>query len=159
MTKLLTTDEVAEMTRLTLALASNTCRNRPASTDRWPPLRAQGRACWADLEPNAFRLLQIRHDLEKIARLRIASRPEHPHQTFCRTMSDVAQFRESDCCIDEIAKNDLSGFHIAGEKVLDPFAKKRFAKARVALNARPDRFFEVSCQSHWSHLSLPLRCL
>ncbi len=49
-------------------------------------------------------------------------------------MRDIAQFRKSDCCIDEIAKNDLSGFDSGGEKALDPFAKRHFVKARFALS-------------------------
>ena len=61
-------------------------------------------------------------------------------------MRDFAQFVESHGCIDEIAQNDLAGFNITGEKVFDALALKRLTKARVALNARPDRFLTISCQ-------------
>jgi hypothetical protein len=32
---------------------------------------------------------------------------------------------------------DLSGFHFAGEKILDPFAKQRFATVRVGIERAP----------------------
>jgi hypothetical protein len=46
-------------------------------------------------------------------------------------MSDIAQLRKPDGCVDEIAKDDLAGFHIAGEKVFNPLAKKRLTKTII----------------------------
>ncbi|MGB6484780.1 MAG: hypothetical protein WBE86_14945 [Candidatus Acidiferrales bacterium] len=74
-------------------------------------------------------------------------------------MSDIAQLGKSDGRIDEIAKDDLPGFHIAGKKILNPLAQERLAKIGIALNARPDSLFEISRQSHWPYLSVPFRCL
>jgi len=38
-----------------------------------------------DLSGYSRCLLRVRHDVEQIVRLRIASRPEHPHQDFLQT--------------------------------------------------------------------------
>jgi len=43
-------------------------------------------------------------------------------------MGNVAQFRESNRRIDEIAKNDLPGFHVTGKKVFDSFSQKCLAE-------------------------------
>lgn len=86
-------------------------------------------------------------------------RPEHSHQTLCRPMGDFAQFGKAYCRVNEIAKDNLSGFHIAGKKILNPLAQERLAKTSIALNARPDSLFKISRQSHAPHLSVPFRCL
>ena len=64
------------------------------------------------------------------------------------SFANITQLGKSNCRVDEIAKDNLPGFHIAGKEVFDALAEKRLAKARVALNARPDGFFEISCQIH-----------
>jgi hypothetical protein len=56
-----------------------------------------------------------------------------------------------------VAQYDFAGFHITGEKVFDALAEKSFAKARIASYARPDCFLKISCQSHWSYLSVYFR--
>jgi hypothetical protein len=63
-------------------------------------------------------------------------------------MGDFAQFGKPHCGVDEIAKDDLPCFDIAGKKILKPLAQKRFAKTGIALNARLGRFLTISCQRH-----------
>src|SRR2546423_15206309 len=99
-------------------------------------------------------MLQIGNNLKQIARLRVSTRTKHPHQAFRGAMRNVAQFGKSNRCIDEIAKNDLAGFHVTREKVFNSFAEKRLAKPRIALYARPYRFLEITCQSHCGKPSL-----
>jgi hypothetical protein len=68
-------------------------------------------------------------------------------------MGDFAQFWESDCGVDEIAKDDLPCFNIAGKTILNPLAQERLAKTGIALNARPDCFLKISVSKP---LALPL---
>jgi hypothetical protein len=91
-----------------------------------------------DFEAHAFRLLQIDNDLKQVASLGVAVGAEHPHQAFRRALGNAAQFGKTNRGVDEIAKNDLPGFHVAGKKVFDSFAEERLAKARIVLHARPD---------------------
>src|SRR5260370_28147969 len=74
-------------------------------------------------------------------------------------MGTVAQFSKSNGGVDEIAKNDLAGFHVPGKKVFDALSEKRLAKTRITFHARPDCFLEISCQSHSSHPPASVRCL
>src|SRR5256885_14216301 len=99
-------------------------------------------------------MLQIGYNLKQIASLRVSTRTKHPHQAFRGAMRNVAQFGKSNGCVDEIAKNDLAGLHIAGKKVFDSFAEKRFPKAGIAFYARPYCFLEIACQSHCGKFSL-----
>ena len=74
-------------------------------------------------------------------------------------MGNVAQFSKANCGIDEIAQDDLAGFHVTGKKVFDSLAEKRLAKARITFYARADGFLEISCQSHGvTFLSLFVVC-
>jgi hypothetical protein len=45
-------------------------------------------------------------------------------------MGDFAQFGKADRRVDEIAKDDLSRFHVAGEKIVNPLAQKHLTKSR-----------------------------
>src|SRR5882762_3843034 len=74
-------------------------------------------------------------------------------------MGDLAQFRKSNCGVDEIAQYDLAGLHVTGKKVLDSFPEKRLAETRITFYARPDGFLEISCQSHWQSPSCPFSLL
>lgn len=92
-------------------------------------------------------MLQVGDDLKQIARLRIAARAEHAHQAFRGAVGCIAQFSKADGGVDEIAKNDLAGFHVTGKKVFNALAEKRFAEARIAFDAGADGFLEIACQS------------
>jgi hypothetical protein len=124
-----------------------------------PAIRTYGMAFRSNFELYAFFLLQILNDLEQIACLRITAWPEHPHQTLGGTMRDLAQFGKPDCGVDEIAKDEIPGFDIARKKILNPLAQERLTKTGIALNARPDILFKISCQGHWCYLSVPFRGL
>jgi len=39
--------------------------------------------------------------------------------------------------VDEIAKNDLAGFHVTGKKVFDSLSEQRLAETWIAFYARP----------------------
>jgi hypothetical protein len=119
-----------------------------------PLFRTQGSTCRAGLRNAPFRLLQVCNDLEQIAGLRIATRPEHAHLILSRAMSDIAQLRKSDCRIDEISKDHLPGFDIAGEKILNALAQKRLAKTGITLNVHSDGFLRALCQGHGESAAL-----
>jgi hypothetical protein len=59
-------------------------------------------------------------------------------------MDYVAEFRKTNRGIDEIAKDDLAGLHVAGKKVFDSLSEKGFAKAGIAFCAGADGLFEIS---------------
>jgi hypothetical protein len=67
---------------------------------------------------------------------------EHSHQTLCRTMRDFAQSWESDCGVDEIAKDNLSGFNITRQKVFNPLAQKRLTKNPDRVERAPGWFLD-----------------
>ena len=99
-----------------------------------------------DFEPHAFLLLEIGHDIEQVTGLRIAFRTKHAHQALRRSIHDRAKLFEPDRRVDVIAQNGLAGFHVAGKKSLDAFAKKCSTKIRIALRAGSNCFLEISGQ-------------
>jgi hypothetical protein len=89
-------------------------------------------------------LLQVRNNLKQIPGLGVAAGAEHSHQAFRRATGHVAELRESNRSVYEVAKDDLAGFHVTGKKVFDSLPEKRFAKARIAFCAGADGVFEIS---------------
>ena len=56
-----------------------------------------------DLQTQTLALLQAADDLEQVAYLRVAVRPQHPHQAPGRLAGHSAEFPKSDCRVDVVA--------------------------------------------------------
>jgi hypothetical protein len=112
-------------------------------------MRCRRGAAGTDFEMDAFGTLQVADDFEKIFGLGVAGWPEHAHEAFGRTIGGVAEFGEANGGVDEIAEDELAGFDIAGEEIVETFAEQGFAELRVALDTRADGFFEVFGQRHF----------
>jgi len=59
-------------------------------------------------------VLQIGDDFKQIALLRVATGPEHAHQTFRGAMGRVAQFGEADGGVDEVATRSFGFRRLVG---------------------------------------------
>ena len=106
-------------------------------------------------------LLQIADHVEEILGLRIASWAEHADQALGRRAGRLAQFLESHGRLDGVAKDGFSGFHVAAEYRIDPFAKQRFGEFLVGLGLAMNQGLEAYCPCYDWLLSVGpcLRCL
>lgn len=59
-------------------------------------------------------------------------------------MGSIAEFGKANGGIDEIAQDDLAGFHVTGNKAFDTLTEKRLAKTGITLYAGPDGFLEIT---------------
>src|SRR5260370_37471738 len=83
--------------------------------------------------------LEVLNHFEEIARLRIATWTQHPHEAFRWPLRPATQLLESDRGVDVVAKDRLSGIEVPGEKafltllVVDPSLLGRCDIAILAL--------------------------
>ena len=61
-------------------------------------------------------------------------------------------YRERHGGVDVIAEQDLAGIHFPRKQAFDSLLEQFLAEFRITLDARPDRFLDVSCQGHGSRL-------
>ena len=101
-----------------------------------------------DSEAESFALLEAADDLEQVPRLRIAVRTEHAHQALGRLAGQFAEFPKADGGIDVIAQNRLARPGIPCKQAFDAFLEQRFPERGIALDPRPNRLLEISCQRH-----------
>ena len=99
-----------------------------------------------DLELNALAPLQTANGLKEFARLGVAVRPEHAHQTLRRLVRQPGDFLKIDSRIYAVAQLGLPGFHITGEQALHTVLQEYLAKSRNAFNLRTCGFFEGTRQ-------------
>ena len=76
-----------------------------------------------DAQTDARGVLQSVNDRKQVAGIRVAARPEHPHQAFCRCPCVLGEFVEADRRVDVVAQHRLAGFDIAREKAINSLAQ------------------------------------
>ncbi len=100
-----------------------------------------------DFEDSAFELLEVGDHVEEVARLRVALRTEHPHQTLGRFGEGATERDEAKRTVDVLAQNGLGRVEVAGHHVADRFAQKLAAKGRIG-ELFLDRLSEAPCEGH-----------
>src|SRR2546422_7316256 len=88
------------------------------------------------------------NDFEQVARVWVAARPQHAHEALRRTLRAATQFFETDCRVDVIAQDRLSGVEVAGEEALDTFPQELLAVLSIPHDTCLHRFLELSRQRH-----------
>ena len=93
-------------------------------------------------------ILNAADNLEEIAGVGIAGRPEHAHETLRRLVRQRAKLLEPDCGVDIVTQYDLARIDITGKQAFDAFHQQLFSKCRVALSTRLYCFLEVTSKWH-----------
>src|SRR5690606_29233607 len=60
------------------------------------------------LKTHALFTLKVIDDLEQVPRLRVAFRPEHPHQALCRDVREIAQALKAHRAVDVVPQQRLA---------------------------------------------------
>lgn len=102
------------------------------------------------LKAHALFTLKVVDDVEQVPRLRVAFRPEHPHQAFCRDVRELAQALEAHRAVDVVPQQRLARVDIAGEQAVDRLLQDGFSEAGRPEQAGTNGLFEVFRQWHGS---------
>src|SRR4051794_249756 len=96
-------------------------------------------------EMNAGPLLETAKHVEQVFRLRIAPRPKHADQALGLCAGSGAEFFESNCRLDVVAKDGLAGFHVTAQHTVDAFAQQSFGEGGISCNMVLHELFEIPC--------------
>src|ERR1700730_6027255 len=117
-------------------------RQEPAY-DRWMASLARRTSRGRQGELDVFLLLQVIENREQVARLRVSSRSQHPHQTLGRLLCRLRQFVKPYRSMNVVAQKGLSSLNIVAEEAAHCLREESFPEATIPLRAGTHRFLEV----------------
>ena len=94
-------------------------------------------------------LLNAADDLEQVASVGIASRPEHSHEALGRLVGKGAKLLEPHGGVDVVTQHDLARIDVPGKQAFDAFLQQSFWNA----GSRSARACTVSLKSRVSGIS------